>query len=518
MREFTLGKYHLLAELARGGMGIVYLAVAKGPAGFSKLHILKELKPHLVGDAAFLAMFLEEARLAARLEHPNIVQTMEVGQEGKRHYIAMEYLQGQPLSLIRKRHPAGFTLKAELRVISEILRGLHHAHTLRDFDGTPALVIHRDVSPQNVFVTYDGQAKIVDFGIAKAADTEQHTQAGMFKGKAAYIAPEQVTGHPLDPRTDVFAAGVIIWEAIAGRRMWTHKNDIETLKRLLANDLPSLKEVKPDVDEELLRMVDGALAWKVEDRYASAEALAADIDAYLVESGNAPTMREIGDVLAAAFQDEREELRRIIEPQLAALKKRGPAKVPSLPRIALSEGQETGPGRETPAVSELLATDLASEQPIVEKQTPRPWRSTMPPWLPLVAAVLPVGIAAVVFTSYAGSGDPSQAPAAVTASPTARTAPPAASTGRSPAQVPAAAATQAPVEPAVPPRVGPAIPPWADPARQREEAPVEPTLLAPSSHEPPAAAVDAAAAPALAPSRPAMAPPAAPSTEAVDDR
>ncbi|HZU83573.1 MAG TPA: serine/threonine-protein kinase [Polyangiaceae bacterium] len=404
MGEFRLGKYQLLVELARGGMGIVYLAVAHGPGGFSKLLIIKELKPELVDDATFLAMFLEEARLAARLEHPNIVQTIEVGQEGYRHYIAMEYLQGQPLSRIRRRRPAGFTMAAELRVISEILHGLHYAHTLKDYDGSAAHVIHRDVSPQNVFVTYDGQAKIVDFGIAKAADSVQETQAGMFKGKAAYVAPEQVTGAVVDPRSDVFAAGVMLWEAVAGHRLWNNLNDIEILKRLLKRSIPDVRSARPDVPEELARIVDKAIAWKLEDRHESAEALAMDIDAYLAEKTRCPTLRDIGDSVEKAFAAEREQLRRVVEPQLAALKQRSPVTaIPSLPRLVAADGPNTGQSASSSVAAQLasgmIATDLASEQPILTRSTQQR-RPLSRAWIALGSAAVPIGVAATLLAAH----------------------------------------------------------------------------------------------------------------------
>jgi hypothetical protein len=444
MGEFVLGKYRLLVELARGGMGIVYLAIAKGPGGFSKLLIIKELKPELVNDAAFLSMFLEEARLAARLEHPNIVQTIEVGEADNRHYIAMEYLQGQPLSRIRKRQPKGFTLAVELRIVSEILRGLHHAHTLEDFDGAKALVIHRDVSPQNVFLTYDGQAKIVDFGIAKAADTEHHTQAGMFKGKAAYIAPEQVTGHALDPRTDVFASGIMLWEAIAGRRMWTHRNDIDILKRLLANDIPDLRAARPDVDGDLLPIVQRAMAWKVEDRYPSAEALAVDLDAYLASHGGAPNMREIGALLESAFAVEREELRRVVEPQLAALRRKAPAaRVPNLPRLPAVDGPITGPLPETPRGSGMMATDLPVPAETARGATKKsPTKSR--PLLALALAVFPIAIAAGVFIGIGAGGDPRGAGGHATIASPGPSGLPAESAGPDPRAQPAQPASTAP--------------------------------------------------------------------------
>jgi eukaryotic-like serine/threonine-protein kinase len=327
-RSTQLGKYQFVAEIARGGMGIVYLAVATGPARFSKLLVVKELKPELVEDPTFTEMFMEEARLAARLNHPNIVQTYEIGVEGKRHFMVMDYLDGIPLArILRKKSPA-FTLKLHLRVICEMLQGLHYAHSLKDFDGTPLGMVHRDVSPQNVFITYDGQAKLVDFGIAKAFDSTVETRMGMLKGKPTYMAPEQLKGSA-DPRSDVYSAGVMIWEAIAGHRMWRGKGDVEVLSNLVQGVVPSLQEAVPDAPPELLRIVDRAMARNRDLRYASALDLQTDLEDYLKATGNV-TIRDVGLAVAALFEKDREATRGTIEKHLARLKSGKGERVPSL--------------------------------------------------------------------------------------------------------------------------------------------------------------------------------------------
>ncbi|MCL2726354.1 MAG: serine/threonine protein kinase [Polyangiaceae bacterium] len=316
----VLGKYQLIAEIARGGMGIVHLAVMRGPARFSKLLVIKELKPELAEEQTYLEMFLEEARLAGRLNHPNIVQTYEVGNDGKRHYIVMDYLEGVPLArVVRKKRSDKFTLAMHLRVICETLRGLSYAHTLADFDGTPLGIVHRDATPQNVFITYDGQVKLVDFGIARAVDTSIETQAGMLKGKPGYMAPEQIAGE-VDARADVYAAAVMLWEAIVGRRMWHKKNDVEVLTSVFKGETPSLREAKPDVDEALLRICEKGLAKNREERFESAQALANAIEAYMAAQNWNPSMREVGTVAAELFAQERGAARATIDAQLQALR------------------------------------------------------------------------------------------------------------------------------------------------------------------------------------------------------
>ena len=203
-------------------MAVVHLAVMHAQAGFNKLLVIKQIHERFTVDPEVLGMFLDEARLAARLSHPNVVQTNEVGQDGERHFLTMEYLDGQPLNRVlwRMKDRGGLPLGLHLRVLADVLAGLHYAHELVDYDGSPLGVVHRDVTPHNVFVTYDGAVKVVDFGIAKARDALTHTKVGIIKGKIAYMAPEQARGETVDRRADVFAVGVMLWEAVTGTRPW----------------------------------------------------------------------------------------------------------------------------------------------------------------------------------------------------------------------------------------------------------------------------------------------------------
>src|SRR5689334_22978828 len=268
----SLGKYRLIAELGHGGMAEVYLAVVRGPAGFNKLVVVKQIRPQLAEDPEFLTMFLDEARLAARLNHPNVVQTNEVGQEGRRYFIAMEYLEGQPLNRIVNRTAKEGLLTPALyvRILIDALNGLHYAHELADFDGTPLMVVHRDMTPHNVFVTYSGQVKVVDFGIAKALGSSSETRTGVLKGKVAYMAPEQAMGEKVDRRADLFSVGVMLWEAATGKRLWKGVPDITILQRLLSGEVPSPRSIKPEVPEKLEAIIMKALSHQRDDRYENA--------------------------------------------------------------------------------------------------------------------------------------------------------------------------------------------------------------------------------------------------------
>ncbi len=321
----TLGKYRLVAELARGAMGIVYLGMAQGPAGFSKLLVIKELRPDAAEDPEFLRMFLDEARLAARLNHANIVQTYEVDGDRSRYFMAMEHLEGQTLrrllDLARKPGPGPKPSRAMLlRVLSEVLSGLHHAHELCDFDGTPLGVVHRDVSPKNVFLTYDGRAKLMDFGIAKAKDALHVTVAGMLKGKVTYMAPEQAQNLPVDRRADVFAAGVVLWEMLVGRKLWEKVPLNEVLLRLSRHDLPPAPSVLvADLPSELDRICARAMAPARDDRYPTALEFREDLERYLSDSGDEVHPREVGQFVASAFAEERQARRALVEAAVRGL-------------------------------------------------------------------------------------------------------------------------------------------------------------------------------------------------------
>jgi serine/threonine-protein kinase len=315
------GKYRDIAELGRGGMGDVYLTVALGPAGFNKLLVVKRLRQSLANDPEFLQMFLHEARIAARLNHPNIVSTYDVGFDGSRYYIAMEYLQGQSLFQMVRAASAqgGVPLSMHLRVLVDALAGLHYAHEQRDYDGTDLEIVHRDVSPPNIFVLYDGQVKIVDFGIAKTAQSTD-TRAGIFKGKIQYVAPEQYTGGAIDRRTDIYSAGVILWEAATRRRMWKGVGDLAIMQRVVAGDLPLPSSVEPQVPKQLEAICMRALSLAKEDRYPTAAAFQADLEAFMTELGERATALEVGKYTADLFGDTRSRMKLIIDSQLKVLR------------------------------------------------------------------------------------------------------------------------------------------------------------------------------------------------------
>jgi len=313
------GKYRVLAQLGQGGTANVSLAALRGPSGFNKLVVLKSMKHSLKSEPEFARMFMTEARLAARLNHPNIVQTNEVFEFHGLPVIVMEYLEGQPLSNVvtRAAGKEGFTLAMHLRVLADTLGGLHYSHELEDYDGTPLGVVHRDVSPHNVFVTFDGQVKLLDFGIAKLAGSHSETTTGVIKGKLRYMPPEQIAAEGVDRRSDIYSVGVMLWEALTGAKMWHGLSDATVMNRILGGQIVRARDINPSVAPELERIVEKALSSEPEERFETALEMQAALDEYIDSLEDPPHHRDLGKAVAGLFSEERKQTRHDIEEQLS---------------------------------------------------------------------------------------------------------------------------------------------------------------------------------------------------------
>ena len=269
------GRYQLLKKIASGGMGQVLLA-KKGEGDFEKLVVLKRILPHLVEDEEFFTMFRDEAKITMRLDHPNIARINEFGVEAGVHYIEMEYVAGEDVRRIEKRAAAvgkGIPIGIILRIIADAAAGLDFAHKAKDAKGVPLGLVHRDVSPQNILIGFDGSVKLIDFGVAKAAGRAQHTATGILKGKFPYMSPEQAEGDELDARSDVFAIGIVLWEQLTGRRLFKGENDLATQRLVRACQVPAPSSVEPSVPAGLDPIVLKALAKEPKDRFADAAEL-----------------------------------------------------------------------------------------------------------------------------------------------------------------------------------------------------------------------------------------------------
>jgi serine/threonine-protein kinase len=312
-------KYHVLMELGLGGMAVVEAAVSRGLAGFSKIVVLKRPRREFASQPEAVSTFLNEARISARMNHPNVVQVNEVYEEDGLPVIVMEYLEGQSFAKLQQRYfeGAGGSLELGLSVLCRALEALDYAHTQADFDGQPLNLIHRDVSPHNIMLTYDGRVKLLDFGIAKLDNLDGKTKTGLIKGKIDYMSPEQVDGRALDGRADVFAVGVMIWEVAAKKRMWTEQSQAAVIKRLVLQDIPDLGSV-PGVDPELVRICRKATAPERDDRYPSARALLEDLHRFLDTRQGLSPDASIGRWISSACADLRAAARAQMDKHLAA--------------------------------------------------------------------------------------------------------------------------------------------------------------------------------------------------------
>jgi serine/threonine protein kinase len=317
-----LGKYELIKRLSVGGMAEIFLARAIGLPGFQKLVAVKRILPQLATKPDFLEMFLDEARIAATLQHSHIVQTYDVCIVSNNYIIAMEYLHGEDVRSILSaavRKKVRIPLEQVLQIMIALCSGLHYAHEKEGFDGKPLHIVHRDVSPGNLIVTYDGGIKLLDFGIASAAIQARETNTGSVKGKIGYMSPEQARGEQLDRRTDLFAAGVILYELSLGRKLF-RGTDYEILTKIVEGRIDRPRDIDPGYDEQLERIVLRALARRAEDRYQTAQDLHNDLEAlvkerrlFLSTSGLKTLMAELFAEKLEAWRNAQRQGRSLVE-------------------------------------------------------------------------------------------------------------------------------------------------------------------------------------------------------------
>jgi serine/threonine-protein kinase len=310
-------RYELMGEIASGGMATVYLARLTGMGGFQRFVAMKRLHPHLAKEEEFVEMFLGEARIAARIHHPNVVPILEVGASQVGYYLVMEYIEGDTLARLLARAASTGTrlpVSIALRVAIDMLSGLHAAHELHDDHNQPVNLVHRDVSPQNVLVGQDGIARITDFGVARAASRLNATRVGQLKGKIAYMAPEQAAGsEELDRRADVFSAGVVVWEALAQKRLFKAENEAATLSRVITEPVPLLFQVAPLVSKEVSGVVMRSLERDPDKRFPSCAAFADALEAAAALKDKVASPRElaayVNEVMGEEIAQKRDDVR-----------------------------------------------------------------------------------------------------------------------------------------------------------------------------------------------------------------
>jgi serine/threonine-protein kinase len=314
-RRRRLNRYELLAEIASGGMGSVLLARLGGAGGFERLFAIKVMHPHLTSDPQFVGMLLDEARVAARIHHPNVVATVDVGQHESFHYIVMDYVDGFPLARILDGAP--FNRKERIRIVNRLLldamSGLTAAHTLRDATGARLGIVHRDVSPQNILIGTDGVGRLTDFGIALAASQLAVSQADPIRGKPSYLAPEQAAGKEVDLRADLWALGVVLWEGITGQRLFVADTEAATIEKVLSEPIPSPAAYFPDLPAELEALCLRALDRDPAQRPSSAREFAFELEHFAQEAALLADTHEVSDLLQSRLGVEIEGRRRAIQ-------------------------------------------------------------------------------------------------------------------------------------------------------------------------------------------------------------
>ena len=316
MKPVDFGDYTLLKKLATGGMGEVFLARQEQGAGFERYVAIKRILPELSGDDDFVKMFLDEARLAARLNHPNVVQIYDLGICGEQYYIAMEFLEGRDLRRIMGRlgsQDRALPGAHAVQIVHGAAEGLHYAHELKDAYGDPLKIIHRDVSPQNIFISFHGTIKVLDFGIAKAEARSVRTRTGGLKGKYPYLSPEQVRGDEIDRRSDVFSIGTVLWEITVGRRLFKRENDLLTLQAVLACEVPRPSELMNNYPPELEAIVMKSLASDPDKRYANCRVLQEELEQFVGQYGLVLSPQKLGKFSKNLFSNEPQTVTDILE-------------------------------------------------------------------------------------------------------------------------------------------------------------------------------------------------------------
>jgi eukaryotic-like serine/threonine-protein kinase len=373
-----LGKFRLLATIAHGGMADVYLAASDGIGGFTKLQVVKRLRDQHNPEA--IEMFLSEARLAAKLNHPNIVQTTEINEDQGQYFMVMEYLEGPAMSRFRKRatEQERLTVPVAVALICGVLDGLHAAHEAKDHNGKLLNIVHRDLSPHNVIVTTAGIPKLLDFGIAKSSEVDSVTKTGYFKGKLAYMPPEQARAEQVDKRADLFSAAVTFVELLTGKSFWPDPSDVAISSRLLSANIP-VPELPDSVSDAMKAVIAKGAAVRPEDRFESAAAMRRAIEAAASSSGGKASTEEVGKLVRTLFEREMSDVRGMTETRLKAT---ATDELQSVPRTPVPLPQFSNPGTGT-----QRSAQSSSQSSIPSRLTP-----SMVLGEPKVSLALVVGI------------------------------------------------------------------------------------------------------------------------------
>lgn len=404
----TLGRYRLVEEIASGGMATVYLAHCEGLGGVERLAAVKVIHPHLARDPQFVEMFLDEARINSCVQHPNVCTVLDFGEAEGTYYLAMEYLAGETWS--RLIHTVVKRAEAEelerqptllARVLAGACEGLHAAHEAIGPSGDHLRIVHRDVSPQNMFVGYDGTVKVLDFGIASAENRLHHTRDGAVKGRFAYMAPEQMRNQPMDRRADVWSLGVILWEGLAHARLFRRDSEAETIFAVAQEPIPLANEVRPEAPLDLARIAQKALSRNPDDRYATAREMGEELARFAARQSHPLSASEVSRWMKVLFERRME--------YKASLAKRARSRSGTIMRVRLP-GEPDQTGSQASATGTLPSAALPTAEGAdsscstvrPKSRSARAWMGLPPIWVKpaiLVAAV----VAGMVFASVTGT-------------------------------------------------------------------------------------------------------------------
>ncbi len=359
------GQYEIIEKIASGGMAELYKARRTGVEGFQKIVAIKKILPHIADDEEFVTMFADEAKLAAQLNHPNIIHIYDLGKiQAGGYFIAMEHVDGRDLRSIEqsaREHSVPLPVSLAVYVASKVASALDYAHRRRDAEGHDLNIVHRDVSPQNILISYEGDIKLCDFGIAKAASKASKTQSGALKGKIQYMSPEQAWGKPIDRRSDIFSLGVVLHELLTGERLFQGDSDISVLEKVRSADLAPPSRLNPEVPQNLDAVVLRALAKDPDDRYANASDMLRDLESVLYSYTPAPGSADVAIYLHRLQSEET--------------------------ALADSKAREAAARAESEEIQEPSRKAKSKSVPIVRRPgstpaPPRPLRRRPPPSLP----------------------------------------------------------------------------------------------------------------------------------------
>ncbi|APR74753.1 Serine/threonine protein kinase PrkC, regulator of stationary phase [Minicystis rosea] len=373
-------RYRVVERLASGGMAEVFIAESAGIEGFKKQVAIKRVLPSLSEKKRFIAMFLDEARLSANLTHSNVAQVFDIGVGDNAYFIVMEYVDGADLKAVIEHLRRGgrvFPIEHACYIAERLCEGLTYAHELRGGDGKPLEIIHRDMSPPNVLITKHGEVKIVDFGLAKATSQLEKSEAGVIKGKYGYLSPEAAQGQAIDHRTDIFAVGIILWEMLSGRRLFSGDTDFATVKLVREAVIPSLRELNPAVPAELEKIIARALAREPDKRYATARDFGRDLTAFLFRHGHPVTAYDIAELVRTVVAQRRKSqpekssiIDKLIEEALLEFTSLQDDKNPTAPAARPDEPLKVGFEDIGSWADELAAPAMSVRSPSVTKKAP----------------------------------------------------------------------------------------------------------------------------------------------------